>query len=742
MTHTSFRKPISVLLSLLLLLSAFAGMQLTAGAAAAVPYVIFNSGAQTLTFAVGEYTNAGVRRANGQVISGDNYYTDFTTVDWQTGMDHPAPPWYTHRNNVTKVVFLDTIAPISTVRWFYEYRYVTSFEGLDKLDMSNVTRTNYMFATCRALTSVDVSSFNTSNVTTMESMFYYCDALTSLDLSGFDMTNVTKMYDLFGSCKSLTSLTLGEKNKFASNVGLVSAPLTGNYTGKWVKADDETKTYTSAELMRNYDGSTMAGTYVLEIGPKPFAIFDETAKTLTFAVGMVNEDGVTRANGETVSGTDYLSGFHLNTSSGSNSAPWNSYRAQIEKVVFLDEISPLTVSYWFYNCTALQTIEGLELLDTSDANSMEAMFMNCSEITSLDLSALDTSNVTSTFTMFYGCSNLASLDLSSFNMANNTFPVYMFKGCNALSSLTLGENFVFGNNTELCEAPSEEPFTGKWIRDNSEDAPLTAAELMANYDGSTMAGTYVWECTHTFGTPVWSWADGNTAATAAFTCTACGKTKTVTDDALDCAEVTPASCTADQTVKYTASVEFNNETYTAETEAVTVPNTAGHSYIDHDAQTPTCTEVGWDAYQTCANCNYTSYVEIPAAGHSYVDHEAKAPTCNEIGWNAYRTCANCDYTEYAEIPATGNHTTELVNAKEATATEDGYTGDAVCTVCGRIITTGEVIPAVPATPAGGSDVCPYCGETHDASTFSGFFIDFFHDLLFIIQQIIGSFTKW
>ncbi len=45
------------------------------------------------------------------------------------------------------------------------------------------------------------------------------------------------------------------------------------------------------------------------------------------------------------------------------------------------------------------------------------------------------------------------------------------------------------------------------------------------------------------------------------------------------------------------------------------------------------------------------------------------------------------------IPATG-HKTELVGAKAATCTEDGYTGDEVCTVCQEIVKKGEVIPAL------------------------------------------------
>ena len=44
------------------------------------------------------------------------------------------------------------------------------------------------------------------------------------------------------------------------------------------------------------------------------------------------------------------------------------------------------------------------------------------------------------------------------------------------------------------------------------------------------------------------------------------------------------------------------------------------------------------------------------------------------------------------IPATG-HDTELKNARAATCTEDGYTGDEVCRTCGETVKQGTVIPA-------------------------------------------------
>ena len=97
----------------------------------------------------------------------------------------------------------------------------------------------------------------------------------------------------------------------------------------------------------------------------------------------------------------------------------------------------------------------------------------------------------------------------------------------------------------------------------------------------------------------------------------------------------------------------------------------GHDYVYHAGQSATCTENGWNAYETCSRCDYTTYEEIPALGHDEVNNEAKAPTCTEIGWNAYVTCSRCDYTTYEEIAATGHNYNKVVTTP--TCVEQGYT---------------------------------------------------------------------
>ena len=114
-----------------------------------------------------------------------------------------------------------------------------------------------------------------------------------------------------------------------------------------------------------------------------------------------------------------------------------------------------------------------------------------------------------------------------------------------------------------------------------------------------------------------------------------------------------------------------------------------HDLVQHAAKAPTCTEIGWNAYETCKNCNYTTRKELPAQ-HDLKQHAAKAPTCTEIGWDAYEACSRCDYTTYVELPA--QHDLEHHAAKAPTCTEPGWNAYDTCKNCDY--NTYQVLPAL------------------------------------------------
>ena len=245
---------------------------------------------------------------------------------------------------------------------------------------------------------------------------------------------------------------------------------------------------------------------------------------------------------------------------------------------------------------------------------------------------------------------------------------------------------------------------------------------------------------HAYGEPVWKWNDDFTAS-ATFTCAndpshVKNVTATVTN-----AVTTEATCKADGVRTYTAKVTFDGKDYT-DTKTETLP-AKGHTLTAVEAVPATCETAGTSAHWKCEVCGKLfsdaegktettlEKLAIPATGHAYGEPVWKwndgftasatftcgndtshVETVNATVTNEVTTAATCkadgvrtytakvtfegeDYTDTKTetLPAT-SHDTELVGAKDATCTEDGYTGDEVCKVCGVTVKQGEVIPAL------------------------------------------------
>ena len=140
-------------------------------------------------------------------------------------------------------------------------------------------------------------------------------------------------------------------------------------------------------------------------------------------------------------------------------------------------------------------------------------------------------------------------------------------------------------------------------------------------------------------------------------------------DAVDTASCTggTATCSA-KAVCVTCGAEYGEK------------DSNNHALEQHAAKAPTCTEIGWDAYDTCSRCDYTTYAELPALKHALEQYAAQVPTCTEIGWDAYEACSRCDYTTRKELPAL-NHALEQHEAQAPTCTEIGWDAYEACSRC-------------------------------------------------------------
>ena len=224
---------------------------------------------------------------------------------------------------------------------------------------------------------------------------------------------------------------------------------------------------------------------------------------------------------------------------------------------------------------------------------------------------------------------------------------------------------------------------------------------------------------HDYGEPAWTWT-GYESAKATFTCSRDASHVEEVTAAVTSEITTPASCESTGVRTYTATVTFQGKNYTDTcTEVLPV---LGHAWGE-----PVWTWTGYGAAEASFACaRDAGHVKVLPA--SITSEVTTQPGCSTEGVRTYTATVTLDGKNYTDtrtetLPSLG-HKTQLVGAKPATCTEDGYTGDEVCTVCQEIVKKGEVIPAlghktqlVGAKPATctedgytGDEVCTVCQE--------------------------------
>ena len=307
---------------------------------------------------------------------------------------------------------------------------------LSSFDTSKVTDMSEMFVESDSLMSLDLSSFNTSNVTNMESMFADCSGLTSLDISSFNTSNVTIMEDMFRGCSILTTIYAGSGwstaavtaggNMFRNCTSLVGG------AGTTYSADHTDYTYAHIDGGENNPG------YFTEKN----ASYNEAYGVLTDnnTVLTLYYDGNKSAFPDAI-GLDEMM----------QNQEWMQNRGNILTVNFdasFANCRPTSTAYWFYGCSELMSITGIEYLVTDNVTSMSGMFMGCRVLDNINVSRFNTEKVTDMSAMFESCGALRSIDVSHFNTANVTNMGNMFANCVDLTSLDV-TNFNTANVTNL-----------------------------------------------------------------------------------------------------------------------------------------------------------------------------------------------------------------------------------------------------------------------------------------------------
>lgn len=125
------------------------------------------------------------------------------------------PGWQTKSASIKTVVFKRNFRdarPTTCSLWFGFCTNLTSIEGLENLNTSDVTRMDYMFYKCEKLRALDLSAFNTEKVTNMNDMFGNCKNLETLNLSSFKTNNLTNMSRMFSECNKIAQLDMSGFN--------------------------------------------------------------------------------------------------------------------------------------------------------------------------------------------------------------------------------------------------------------------------------------------------------------------------------------------------------------------------------------------------------------------------------------------------------------------------------------------------------------------------------------------------
>lgn len=142
------------------------------------------------------------------------------------------------------------------------------------------------------------------------------------------------------------------------------------------------------------------------------------------------------------------------TNTGENDPGWRSVVANsLTKVVFdksFNSVLPSSTYWWFRQCKNLETIDGIENLNTSEVTTMRAMFSECENLKGLDVSGFNTSKVKVMRYMFANCFNLTQIDVKGFDTGKVEDMCGMFRGCRGIIRLNLN-NFNTDSATDMSQ---------------------------------------------------------------------------------------------------------------------------------------------------------------------------------------------------------------------------------------------------------------------------------------------------
>ncbi len=368
----------------------------------------------------------------------------------------------TNRKNVKRVILDGSMAyyrPTDLSFWMAGMEVLEEIENMYLLNTSETMNMTSMFDGCKMLQAFDLNSFDTRNVTSMAAMFKDCSAIVELDLEWFNTEKVNTYSRMFEGCTGLEAVYMRTFGKYDGPI-YVNAMFSGCSSLKaiyWysdLTTQDEfygedmfkgctslqgsketafSDSYTGLSRARLDGGEGKEGYFSQYNENEDYSVYDPATTTLTFYCDNMRfqHEGID---------DDY-----------SNRAHKPEYESELTKVVFMPScahICPESTADWFNNCINLETIEGLQYLNTFFVKDMSNMFRNCAKLKELDIHKFKMDDVHYTSYMFAGCTALQTIicNIDWNELENIYYSENMFLDCTSLKG---GNGTVFDDSKEI-----------------------------------------------------------------------------------------------------------------------------------------------------------------------------------------------------------------------------------------------------------------------------------------------------
>ncbi len=370
---------------------------MTIGMKAETPFAVYNMENESLLFLC----------SDTQLEKNENQYGNLV---WQIDLNqgNKIPEWHNSKAiNATTVEFDESFKNVRTTScycWFDGFANLSSVIGLENFNTSSVTDMDRMFAGCSKLTKLSLTDFNTSRVRSMQDMFASCTNLNTLDLSTFNTVNVTNMEGMFSGCSSISNIYVCDK-----------------FTTESVSSSADM--FAGCSKLKNFDSFSTDKThaakgdesYLSFLVKYPYAFYYPSDSSLHFLCfnTKLSISGSLDIVAPKAKSTNI---WAVELNQEDNYPSWSdSHASEANKIIIepsFNTVSPNSISHWFDGFKNLQSIEGLENLDTSSVKNMAGTFSGCSDLKLLIMNNFNVINVTNMDDMFSECVSLRLVDLS------------------------------------------------------------------------------------------------------------------------------------------------------------------------------------------------------------------------------------------------------------------------------------------------------------------------------------------